>query len=67
MTPPSKNEEILPKVKEERNIIYKVKQRKAKCTDQILRPNGLLKHIFEVKREWKTEVTEEEEEDVSSY
>ena len=37
MTPPSKNEELLHKIKEEMNIIYKVKQRKKTAVAQWLR------------------------------
>jgi len=37
VTPPSKNEELLHKIKEEMNIIYKVKQRKGTAVAHRLR------------------------------
>ena len=40
------NEEVLRRVKEERNIIYTVKRRKANWIGYILRSNCLAKHII---------------------
>jgi len=41
--------EVVRSVKEERNILHKIKQRKANCVGQILRKNCLLKHVSEGK------------------
>jgi hypothetical protein len=64
-----KNEEALQTVKEERNILYKIKRRKANWIGHIMCRNWLVKHVTEGGIEGKTEMTrdEEEEEDVSSY
>jgi hypothetical protein len=53
-----RNEEVLHRVKEERNIVHTIKRRKANWIGHILRRNCL---------EGKIEVTEDEEEGVSSY
>jgi hypothetical protein len=44
-----KNEDVLHRVKEERNILYTVKSRKADWIGHILRRNCLLKHVIEGK------------------
>jgi hypothetical protein len=44
-----RNEEILHRVKEERNILHKIKRRKANWIGHILRRNCLLKHVIEGK------------------
>ena len=44
-----KNEEVLHRVKEERNVPHTVKRRKASWTGHILRKNCLLKPIIEGK------------------
>ena len=46
-----RNEEVLHKVKEERNIVHTIKRRKAKWVGHILRRNCLLKHVIEAKIE----------------
>ena len=46
-----KNEEVLHRVKEERNILYTVKRRKANWIGHILGRNCFLKHIIEGKTE----------------
>jgi hypothetical protein len=46
-----KNEEVLHRVKEERNILHKIKRRKANWIGHILRRNCLLKHVIEGKLE----------------
>jgi hypothetical protein len=51
-----RNEEVLHRVKEERNIIHTVKRRKADWIGDILRRNCLLKHIIEGKRKAGKEV-----------
>jgi hypothetical protein len=52
-----RNEEVLHRVKEERNIIHTVKRRKSNWIGHILRTNCLLKHIVEGKIEGRIEVT----------
>ena len=44
-----RNEEVLQRVKEKRNILYTVKRRKANWIGYILLRNCLLKHIIEGK------------------
>jgi hypothetical protein len=51
------NEEVLHRVKEERNILRTVKRRKAKWIGRNLRRNCLLKHVIERKIEGQLEVT----------
>ena len=46
-----KNEEVLHTVKEERNILYTIKIRKANWIGHILRKNCLLTHVIEGKIE----------------
>ena len=60
------NEEILQRVKEERNILHTIKRRKANWIGHILRRVCLLKHVIEGKtggKKW----WEDEEEDVCGY
>jgi hypothetical protein len=45
----SENEVVLHRVKEERNILHTIKQRKANGTGHILRGDCLLKHVIEGK------------------
>jgi hypothetical protein len=52
-----RNEEVLHRVQEERNILHTIKRRKANCIGHILRRNCLLKHVIEVKLEGRTEMT----------
>jgi hypothetical protein len=51
------NEEVLQRVKEERNILYTVKRRKANRIGQMLRRNCLLKHFIGGNIEGRIEVT----------
>jgi hypothetical protein len=51
------NEEVLHRVKEERNIIHTIKRRKANWIGHNLRRNCLLKHVIEGKLEGTTEMT----------
>jgi hypothetical protein len=51
------NNEVLYKVKEERNILRTIKTRKATWIGHILLKNCLLKHIIEGKVEGRIEVT----------
>jgi hypothetical protein len=52
-----KNKEVLYKVKEERNILNRVKRWKANWIGQILCRNCFLKHVIEGKIEGITDVT----------
>ena len=52
-----RNEEVLRRVKEERNILHTIKIRKANRMGQILHRNCLLKHIIEEKKAERIEVT----------
>jgi hypothetical protein len=52
-----RNEEVLHRVKEERNIVHTIKRRKANWIGHILRRNCLLKHVTEGKLEGRIEVT----------
>jgi hypothetical protein len=52
-----KNEAVLHTVKEERNVLRKIKRGKAKGIGHILRRTCFLKHIFEGKIKGKIEVT----------
>jgi hypothetical protein len=49
-----RNEEVLHRVKEVRNILHTIKRRKA---NWILRKNCLLKHVIEEKLEKRIEMT----------
>jgi hypothetical protein len=51
-----RNDEVLHKVKEERNIIHRVRRRKANWIRHILHRNCISKHIIEGKMERGTEV-----------
>jgi hypothetical protein len=44
-----RNEEVLHRVKEERNIVHIIKRRKANWIGHILHRNNLLKHVIEGK------------------
>jgi hypothetical protein len=48
-----RNEEVLHRVKEERNFVHTIKRRKANWIGHILRRNCLLKHVIEGKLEGK--------------
>jgi hypothetical protein len=52
-----RNEEVLHRVKEERNIVHTIKRGKAIWIGHILRRNCLLKHVIEGKLEGRIEVT----------
>ena len=52
-----RNEEVLHRVKEERNILHTIKRRKANWIGHILRRNYLLKHVIEGKLEGRIEMT----------
>jgi hypothetical protein len=50
-----RNEEVLHRVKEERNMLHTIKRRKANWIGHILRRNCLLKHVIEGKLEGRIE------------
>jgi hypothetical protein len=52
-----RNEEVLHRVNEERNILHTIKRRKANWIGHILLRNSLLKHVIEGKLEGKLEMT----------
>jgi hypothetical protein len=52
-----RNEEVLHRVKEERNILHTIQRRKANWIGHILRRNCLLKHVIEEKLEGRIEMT----------
>jgi hypothetical protein len=52
-----RNEEVLHRVKEERNIVHTIKRRKANWIGHILRRNCLPKHVIEGKLEGRIEMT----------
>jgi hypothetical protein len=52
-----RNEEVLHRVKEERNILHTIKRRKASWISHILHRNCLLKHMIEGKLEGRREMT----------
>jgi len=62
-----RNEEVLLRVNEQRNILHEVRKRKANWIGHILRRNCLLKQVIEGKIKGEIEVKEDEEEDVGSY
>jgi hypothetical protein len=51
-----RNEDVLHRVKEERNIVHTIKRRKANWIGHILRRNCLLKHVIEGNLEERIEV-----------
>jgi hypothetical protein len=52
-----RNEEVLHRVKEERNILHTIKRRKVNWIGHILHRNCLLKHVIERKLEGRIEMT----------
>jgi hypothetical protein len=52
-----RNEKVLHRVKEERNILHTIKRRKANWIGHILCRNCLLKHVIEEKLEGRIEMT----------
>ena len=52
-----RNEEVLLRVKEQRNILHEINKRKAKWIGHILRRNCLLQRVFEEKTKGGIEVT----------
>jgi len=52
-----RNEEVLLRVNEQRNILHEIRERKAKWIGHILRRNCLLKQVIEGKMKEEMEVT----------
>jgi hypothetical protein len=52
-----RNEEVLLRVKEQRNILHEIRKRKANCIGHILRKNCLLQRVIEGKIKTGIEVT----------
>ena len=61
-----RNEEVLLRVNEQRNILHEIRKRKANWIGHILRRNCLLKQVIEGKIKWGWKWQEDEEEDVRS-
>jgi len=53
----ARNEEVLLRVNEQRNILHEVRKRKANLIGHILRRNRLLQHVIEGKMNGQLEVT----------
>jgi hypothetical protein len=51
------SEEVLTRIKEERNILQTIQRGKTNCTGYILHRNYLLNHVIEGKLGGRTEVT----------
>ena len=62
-----RNEEVLLRVKEQRNILHEIRKWKANWIGDVLRINCLLQRVIEGKIKEEIEVTGYEEEDVGSY
>jgi hypothetical protein len=52
-----RNEEVLLRVKEQRNILHEIRKQKANWIGHILRGNCLLQQVIEGKIKWEIEVT----------
>jgi len=52
-----RNEEVIQRVKEERNILHTAKRQEANCAGHILRRNCLLRHVIEGKLDGRIKVT----------
>ena len=52
-----RNEEVLLRVKEQRNILHEIRKRKANWMGHILRRNCLLQRVTQGKIQWEIEVT----------
>jgi hypothetical protein len=62
-----RSEEVLLRVKEQRNILHEIRKGKAYWIGHILRRNCLLQRVIEGKIQGGIEVTGRQEEDVGSY
>jgi hypothetical protein len=52
-----RNEKVLPRVKEQRNILHDIRKRKANWIGHIVHRNCLLQRVIEGKIQGETEVT----------
>jgi hypothetical protein len=52
-----RNEEVLHRVNEDRNIVHTIKRRKANWIGHILRRNCLVTHVIEGRTEGRIEMT----------
>jgi hypothetical protein len=52
-----RNEEVLLRVKEQRNILHEIRKRKAKWIDHILRRNCLLQRVTEGKIQGRGDIS----------
>ena len=57
MTDHVRNEDVLLRVNDQRNILHEIRKRKANWIGHILRRNCLLKQVSEGKIKWEMEVT----------
>ena len=62
-----RNEEVLLRVKEQRNILHEISKRKANWIGHNLRRNCLLQRVIEGKIKGRIEVAGRREEDVGTY
>ena len=62
-----RNEEVLLRVNEQRNILHEIRKQKANWIGHILRRNCLLKQVIEGNIKGEMEVTRRREEDVRNY
>ena len=62
-----RNEEVLPRVKVQKNTLHEIRKRKANWIGHILRRNCLLQRVTEGKIQGGIEVTGRREEDVGNY
>jgi hypothetical protein len=62
-----RREEVLLRVREERNILHRVKSRKANWIGRAMHKNCLIKHVIHGTIKERIEIRKDEKEDVSSY
>jgi len=62
-----RNEEVMQRVREERNILQTIKRREDNLISRISCRSCFLKHVIKEKIEGRMEVTGRKEEEVSSY
>ena len=62
-----RNEEVLLRVNEQRNILHEIRKRKARWIGHIVHRNCLLKQVIEGKLKGEMEVTRNEKKDLRNY
>jgi hypothetical protein len=62
-----RNEDVLLRVKKQRNILHEIRKRKANCIGHILRRNCFLKGVIEGKEQEGIHVTGRQGKDVGNY